>query len=175
MIYFFLKSCDSYIYKPFKFVIYWLSNIQCYIDGPYGTATREIFDTEHAVLIAAGIGVTPMASILQSAMYRYKASMSTCPRCQHSFYGPVSDQAMALKKVYQHANSWLKYIIPLYYEKGDQKKEISMHQTINISKVSLQKLLQMNLILGWFYLDKPRAEIIRMVLRATEPHWNGAV
>lgn len=55
------------------------------------------------------------------------------------------------------------------------KKEISMHQTINISKVSLQKLLQMNLILGWFYLDKPRAEIIRMVLRATEPHWNGAV
>ncbi|XP_065936823.1 NADPH oxidase 5-like [Magallana gigas] len=73
--------------------------VECYIDGPYGTATREIFDTEHAVLIAAGIGVTPMASILQSAMYRYKASMSTCPRCQHSFYGPVSDQAMALKKV----------------------------------------------------------------------------
>lgn len=28
------------------------------------------------------------------------------------------------------------------------KKEISMHQTINISKESLQKLLQMNLILG---------------------------
>ena len=44
---------------------------QCFIDGPYGTGTREVFDTEHAVLIGAGIGVTPMASILQSVWYRY--------------------------------------------------------------------------------------------------------
>ncbi|KAM9637523.1 NADPH oxidase 5-like [Morphnus guianensis] len=45
-------------------------SIKCYIDGPYGTPTRRIFTSEHAVLIGAGIGITPFASILQSIMYR---------------------------------------------------------------------------------------------------------
>ncbi|KAH3813115.1 hypothetical protein DPMN_141565, partial [Dreissena polymorpha] len=36
---------------------------QCFIDGPYGTETREVFDTEHAVLIGASIGVTPSPRI----------------------------------------------------------------------------------------------------------------
>lgn len=44
---------------------------QCYVDGPYGTPTRQIFASEHAVLIGAGIGITPFASILQSIMYRW--------------------------------------------------------------------------------------------------------
>uniref|UniRef100_A0A670JGN2 NADPH oxidase 5 n=1 Tax=Podarcis muralis TaxID=64176 RepID=A0A670JGN2_PODMU len=47
-----------------------LCNIKCYIDGPYGTPTRRIFTSEHAVLIGAGIGITPFASILQSIMFR---------------------------------------------------------------------------------------------------------
>uniref|UniRef100_A0A8C9L6I8 NADPH oxidase 5 n=1 Tax=Pavo cristatus TaxID=9049 RepID=A0A8C9L6I8_PAVCR len=47
-----------------------LCGIKCYIDGPYGTPTRRIFTSEHAVLIGAGIGITPFASILQSIMYR---------------------------------------------------------------------------------------------------------
>uniref|UniRef100_A0A3P9B122 NADPH oxidase 5 n=1 Tax=Maylandia zebra TaxID=106582 RepID=A0A3P9B122_9CICH len=47
-------------------------NIKCYVDGPYGTPTRQIFASEHAVLIGAGIGITPFASILQSIMYRYR-------------------------------------------------------------------------------------------------------
>uniref|UniRef100_A0A8D2Q7V2 NADPH oxidase 5 n=1 Tax=Varanus komodoensis TaxID=61221 RepID=A0A8D2Q7V2_VARKO len=50
---------------------------QCYIDGPYGTCTRGIFTSEHAVLIGAGIGITPFASILQSVMCRFKAAFSS--------------------------------------------------------------------------------------------------
>lgn len=38
------------------------------VDGPYGSPSRHLFDTEHAVAIAAGIGVTPFASILQSLL-----------------------------------------------------------------------------------------------------------
>ena len=41
--------------------------------GPYGTPTRHIFESEHAVLIGSGIGVTPFASILQSVYHRYQA------------------------------------------------------------------------------------------------------
>lgn len=74
-------------------------SIKCNIDGPYGTATREIFETEHAVLIGAGIGVTPMASILQSIMYRYKESKRVCPNCKFSFYGVIPESVMKLKKV----------------------------------------------------------------------------
>ncbi len=37
-----------------------------YIDGPYGTPSAHIWGCEHAVTIAAGIGVTPFASVLQS-------------------------------------------------------------------------------------------------------------
>eukprot|EP00105_Crassostrea_gigas_P046632 XP_019930780.1 PREDICTED: NADPH oxidase 5 [Crassostrea gigas] len=74
-------------------------HVKCHIDGPYGTATREIFETEHAVLIGAGIGVTPMASILQSIMYRYKESKRVCPNCKFSFYGVIPDSVMKLKKV----------------------------------------------------------------------------
>ena len=42
------------------------SKSQVFIDGPYGTPSTHIFQAEHAVLIGAGIGVTPFASILQS-------------------------------------------------------------------------------------------------------------
>lgn len=44
------------------------------MDGPYGTPSSRIFQASHAVLIAAGIGVTPFASILQSIMYRHYAN-----------------------------------------------------------------------------------------------------
>jgi len=40
------------------------------IDGPYGTPTADIFESRHAVLIGAGIGVTPFASVLESIVMR---------------------------------------------------------------------------------------------------------
>nr|XP_008014286.2 NADPH oxidase 5 isoform X2 [Chlorocebus sabaeus] len=73
-------------------------NIKCYIDGPYGTPTRRIFASEHAVLIGAGIGITPFASILQSIMYRHQKRKHTCPNCQHSWIEGVQDN-MKLQKV----------------------------------------------------------------------------
>ena len=33
-----------------------MSLIKISIDGPYGTSSRNIFNSEHAVLIAGGIG-----------------------------------------------------------------------------------------------------------------------
>ncbi len=40
--------------------------LQVHVDGPYGTPSMHIQSCEHAVTIAAGIGVTPFASVLQS-------------------------------------------------------------------------------------------------------------
>ena len=55
------------------------------VDGPYGTASRHIFEAEHAVLIGSGIGVTPFASILQSIVWRLRQAEVTCPSCHHHF------------------------------------------------------------------------------------------
>jgi predicted ferric reductase/Ca2+-binding EF-hand superfamily protein len=40
------------------------------IDGPYGAPTGHIFEARYAVMIGAGIGVTPFASVLESILHR---------------------------------------------------------------------------------------------------------
>ena len=40
------------------------------IEGPFGTASAAILDSEIAVLVAGGIGVTPFASVLESIILR---------------------------------------------------------------------------------------------------------
>ncbi|OWA53363.1 NADPH oxidase 5 [Hypsibius exemplaris] len=47
-------------------------NVRILLDGPYGASTTALFDTEHAVLIGAGIGVTPFASVLGSVLAQYR-------------------------------------------------------------------------------------------------------
>ena len=42
------------------------------IDGPYGAPAEDVFDVEVAVLVGAGIGVTPFASILKHIWYRQR-------------------------------------------------------------------------------------------------------
>ncbi|XP_056668139.1 NADPH oxidase 5 isoform X1 [Monodelphis domestica] len=73
--------------------------IKCYLDGPYGTPTRRIFASEHAVLIGAGIGITPFASILQSIMYRHQKRKQHCPNCHYSWCEDIRDDEMKLQKV----------------------------------------------------------------------------
>ncbi|KAJ8417185.1 hypothetical protein AAFF_G00284120 [Aldrovandia affinis] len=73
--------------------------IKCYVDGPYGTPTRQIFASEHAVLIGAGIGITPFASILQSIMYRYRMRKQNCPNCNYSWCETIKNSDMKLRKV----------------------------------------------------------------------------
>jgi predicted ferric reductase/Ca2+-binding EF-hand superfamily protein len=40
--------------------------LEAYVDGPYGTPSTEIFECRFPILIGAGIGVTPFASVLES-------------------------------------------------------------------------------------------------------------
>ncbi|XP_010901663.1 NADPH oxidase 1 [Esox lucius] len=44
------------------------------VDGPFGTASEDVFDYEVAMLVGAGIGVTPFASVLKSIWYKSKES-----------------------------------------------------------------------------------------------------
>ncbi|KAI0224797.1 hypothetical protein LSAT2_024210 [Lamellibrachia satsuma] len=74
-------------------------HIPIYIDGPFGSSTRDIFDAEHAVLIGGGVGITPYASILQSIMFRYLTMKRMCVKCEHVWYEDMPRELMKVKKV----------------------------------------------------------------------------
>ncbi|XP_012890539.1 PREDICTED: NADPH oxidase 1 isoform X2 [Dipodomys ordii] len=42
------------------------------VDGPFGTVSEDVFQYEVAVMVGAGIGVTPFASILKSIWYKFQ-------------------------------------------------------------------------------------------------------
>jgi len=46
------------------------ANLVASVDGPYGSPSAHIFESKNAVLIGAGIGVTPFASVLESLVLR---------------------------------------------------------------------------------------------------------
>ncbi|KAM5179539.1 NADPH oxidase 2 [Mantella aurantiaca] len=56
------------------------------IDGPFGTASEDVFDYEVAMLVGAGIGVTPFASVLKSVWYKYCNNASTLRLKKIYFY-----------------------------------------------------------------------------------------
>jgi predicted ferric reductase len=55
-----------------------------YIDGPHGAPANDIANTRVAVLIAAGIGVTPFASLLQSLVHR--AAQGSTSELEHVYF-----------------------------------------------------------------------------------------
>ncbi|XP_028167953.1 NADPH oxidase 5, partial [Ostrinia furnacalis] len=73
--------------------------LEIFLDGPYGAASSHIFGAQHAALVAAGIGVTPFASILQAIMCRHWAARAVCPRCKHAFHTAAPSHGTSLKKV----------------------------------------------------------------------------
>ncbi|XP_076647096.1 NADPH oxidase [Halictus rubicundus] len=73
--------------------------LEIFLDGPYGAPSSHIFQAQHAVLIATGIGVTPFASILQSIMHRYWKARHTCPKCKFSWASDIPSTVMHLRKV----------------------------------------------------------------------------
>jgi NADPH oxidase 2 len=58
------------------------------IDGPFGSASEDFQQYEVAILVGAGIGVTPFASILKSIWYRvnYPTQNRTKLRKVHFFW-----------------------------------------------------------------------------------------
>ncbi|KGL98918.1 NADPH oxidase 5, partial [Charadrius vociferus] len=132
---------------------------KCYIDGPYGTPTRRIFTSEHAVLIGAGIGITPFASILQSIMYRYRRRTQSCPSCRYSWCENLQDEEMTLRKVdfiwinrdQKHFEWFVSLLTKLEMEQAEQEPggqflEMHMYMTSALGKNDMKAIgLQMAL------------------------------
>ncbi|NWY11033.1 NOX5 oxidase, partial [Aphelocoma coerulescens] len=126
---------------------------QCYLDGPYGTPSRRIFTSEHAVLIGAGIGITPFASILQSIMFRYRRRKQSCPSCHFSWSEERRDEEMTLRKVdfiwitrdQQHLQWFLSLLSKLETEQaelepGGKFLELHLYMTSALGKGDMKAL-----------------------------------
>lgn len=67
------------------------------IDGPFGTASEDVFGYDVVMLVGAGIGVTPFASILKSVWYKriqnnqevFTKKVTKCSLNQHTFFPAV--------------------------------------------------------------------------------------
>jgi NADPH oxidase 2 len=57
-----------------------------YIDGPFGSASEDVFKFETALLVGAGIGVTPFASILKSIWYRMSHATAQKTRLRKVYF-----------------------------------------------------------------------------------------
>ena len=56
------------------------------VDGPFGTASEDVFSHEVGLLVGAGIGVTPFASILKSIFYKLTEENTTLSLKKVYFY-----------------------------------------------------------------------------------------
>ncbi|XP_029458978.1 cytochrome b-245 heavy chain [Rhinatrema bivittatum] len=56
------------------------------VDGPFGTASEDVFSYEVVMLVGAGIGVTPFASVLKSVWYKYCSNAETLRLKKIYFY-----------------------------------------------------------------------------------------
>jgi predicted ferric reductase/Ca2+-binding EF-hand superfamily protein len=59
-----------------------------HVDGPFGSPSAHIFQSKYAVLIGAGIGVTPFASVLESVVLRGNGASASPSRLEkvHFFW-----------------------------------------------------------------------------------------
>jgi len=65
--------------------------LELFVDGPYGTASEEVFGFEVLVLVGAGIGVTPFASILKTLAIQAKQDRLETPLKKVAFYWVCRD------------------------------------------------------------------------------------
>ncbi|NXB47443.1 NOX5 oxidase, partial [Leucopsar rothschildi] len=158
---------------------------QCFLDGPYGTPSRRIFSSEHAVLIGAGIGITPFASILQSIMFRYRRRKQSCPSCHFSWSEERRDEEMTLRKVdfiwitrdQQHLQWFLGLLAKLESEQaelepGGKFLELHLYMTSALGKGDV-KALGLQLALDLLAAQEKRDSIsgLRSRTQPGHPDW----
>ncbi|XP_039270448.1 NADPH oxidase 2-like [Styela clava] len=132
------------------------------VDGPFGTASEDVFEYDIALCVGAGIGVTPFASMLKSVFYK----------------NLDNSDSLRLKKVYffwicpdTHAFEWF----------GDMLKHLE-NQLLESGK---QDLIDYNIYLtrGWtvgqgkeiFIHDEDQHDVITGLRQKTQfgrPNWD---
>lgn len=90
-------------------------------DGPFGTASEEVFNFDVVMLIGGGIGVTPFASILKSIRYRLEAAIRD------------GNPVLPIQKVYFYWISRDKYSFEWFFELLCSLEESNVNNFLEIN------------------------------------------
>ncbi|XP_022109398.1 NADPH oxidase 5-like isoform X2 [Acanthaster planci] len=161
------------------------TGIEVYIDGPYGAPSQHIFETDHAVLIGAGIGITPFASILQSIHERHKMATKRCKKCNYAWLEDTPS-LLRLKKVdffwitrQQRSFEW--FLSLLNHIELEQEEMMSSDRFININLYMTaalgkhdMKAIGLHMALDLIHKKKRRDMITGLMTRtqAGRPDWD---
>lgn len=107
------------------------------IDGPFGSASEDFQKYEVAVLVGAGIGVTPFASILKSIWYRvnYPTGKRSKLRKVHFFWVHLNPLMMVPHALTKQTN---RSAATLNHSNGSEPSSLlSKHRTSAISLKSI--------------------------------------
>ena len=67
--------------------------VELFVDGPYGSPSEDVFNFEVMILVGAGIGVTPFASILRTLAIQMQQNRLSVPLSRVEFYWICRDEA----------------------------------------------------------------------------------
>ncbi|KAJ7694856.1 ferric reductase NAD binding domain-containing protein [Mycena rosella] len=130
------------------------------IDGPFGTSSEDFLDYETVMLVGAGIGVTPFASILKSIWYRMN-NYRTGSRTRLSkvyFTWVIRDFGTA---------EWFHSLLHAIEEQDTQNKiEISIYLTGGIKEDDINNIVQ---DVG---AEKDTITSLRAPTHYGRPNWN---
>ncbi|XP_033636875.1 NADPH oxidase 5-like [Asterias rubens] len=161
------------------------TGMEVYIDGPYGAPSQHIFDSDHAVLIGAGIGITPFASILQSIHEQHKMATKMCRRCGNSWI-EEAPSLLRVKKVdffwitrQQRSFEWflslLNHIEMEQQEMASSRRfiDINLYMTSALGKNDM-KAIGLHMALDLIHKKKQRDTITGLMTRtqAGRPDWD---
>jgi predicted ferric reductase/Ca2+-binding EF-hand superfamily protein len=88
------------------------------LDGPYGSPSAHIFRSRIAVLIGAGIGVTPFASVLESLVLRANGKSSRPSQLENVYFFWVNRD--------QYSFEWFRELLA-ELERIDQRRLLEIH------------------------------------------------
>ena len=159
----------------------------CYIDGPFGSPASNVYQAEHAVLVGAGIGITPFASILQSIMHRYLEIKQTCSNCGFHNVQNLSDSMFKLNKVDffwinrdQKSFEWFVNLLSQLEKEqqehgGELNRFLDMHMYVTSAlQRTDMKAVALQLALDILYKKEDRDLVTGLKSRtnAGRPNWN---
>ncbi len=149
-----------------------IEGLAVHIDGPYGTPSSDLLRCPHAVMIGAGIGVTPFASLLQSIWLRRQ----------------VHGHAEVLRKIHfvwlsgdQHAFEWFTQLLS-QLEADDHEGLFDIHiyftgaradmagGTLDLARAMLSDHTQSDVVTGLrarTHFGRPDFDALLAELRAT--------
>ncbi|KAK9866610.1 hypothetical protein WJX84_002042 [Apatococcus fuscideae] len=97
------------------------------LDGPYGAPAQNYNDYEVLLLVGAGVGITPFASVLRTLVKEYE--MAKCTRC-----GLMNERLFVPKKVYfywitreQQAPTWFQSTLEAIQSNEEYAKFLDIH------------------------------------------------